>query len=55
MSKGTAARHRHRWVESTRISDAGTRYECAGCDASYFEPFLSRDPGPDKLYYVKEG
>lgn len=46
--------HRHKWIGNTRISDAGTRYECA-CGATYFEPHLPRDPGPDKLYYVKEG
>lgn len=50
--------HRHQWEDFTRAEDAGTRWKCAGCGTSYFEPFLPRDadqPPVSDLYYLKEG
>ena len=56
MSKGTESGHRHRWIDNTRVEDAGTRYVCT-CGTTYFEPFLPRvtDETPHDLYYLKEG
>ena len=48
-SKGIEAGHRHQWIDSTRISDAGTRYECA-CGATYFEPMTNNMD----LVYLRE-
>ena len=50
ISKGTEAGHRHRWIDNTRIEDAGTRYECA-CGATYFEPMVNNMD----LVYLREG